>query len=149
MKKPTLVILSAALLLLAVFTGCRSDPAPAFLWAVTGTVWNITEIEDQVVGAEKLPTLQLEAGGDRVIGFGGVNRLSGTYQLKGDALSFGPLAVTRMAGKPQLMEIEDRFLRVLPTVTSCRVDGNRLELSAGEKVIVRAQAMPATPFPPR
>ena len=114
-----------------------------------GTVWNFTELEGHPVGGDRLPTLQFEPGGSRVNGSGGVNSITGTYQTTATSLSFGALATTKMAGPERQMKTEAQFLRVLGSVTGCQLSGNRIELYAGEHVVARGQATPATPFPPQ
>lgn len=138
--------LGAALLLLAGLTGC-STPTVPFTWSLTGTNWMVTELEGKPIAADKLPTLQLEPGGNRVNGFGGVNRFTGTCQATDTALSFSPLATTRMAGPERQMAVEQKFLNVLGSVTGYALSGNRINLLAGETIVARGQAMPATPFP--
>ena len=136
----------AALLLLTGLAGCSSPTVP-FTWSLTGTVWMVTELDAKPIAADKLPTLQLQPGGNRVNGFGGVNRISGTYQATDKALSFGLMASTRMAGPERQMAVEQKFLGILGTVTGYQLSGNRINLLAGETIIARGQAMPATPFP--
>ncbi len=147
----TLVALIAStLLLLAGLSGCNSKSAMPFTWALTGTVWTFTELEGHPVGGDRLPTLQLEPNGSRINGTGGfVNRITGTYQTTATGLSFGAVAATRMAGPERQMKTEEQFVRLLQSVTGCRLTGNRIELLAGETVVARGQATPATPFPPQ
>jgi len=137
---------AAALLLFAVATGC-STPTVPFTWSLTGTNWMVTELDGKPIAADKLPTLQLEPAGKRVNAFGGVNRISSTYQATDKALSFGLMVSTRMAGPERQMAVEQKFLSVLGSVTGYALSGNRINLLAGETIIARAQAMPATPFP--
>jgi len=136
-----------ALGLLAGFTGCSSTSTSAVTWTLTGTVWMVAELEGEMVGAEKIPSLQLETAGTRVNAFGGINRLAGTYKLDGTALSIGPLVSTRMAGPEKQMKIEAQFQKILASVTNHRQNGRWLILLAGEKVVARAQATPAVNFP--
>ncbi len=131
------------------FTGCSSSPRPEINWALTGTVWKVVEINGEMVGAKTIPTLQLETGGQRVIGFGGINQISGTYKLDGTALSFGPFISTRMAGLEAQMKVEADFLKVLATVTKYQTKGPWLALLAGDKIVAHAQATPAVAFPSR
>ena len=58
---------------------------------------------------------------NRLAGRASCNRYTGTYQLRGDGVAIGPLASTRMACAPALMNQEDRFLRLLGEVTSVRI----------------------------
>ena len=71
--------------------------------------------------------LRLMSG--RVSGSGGINRLTGAYQLEGARLTIGPVATTKMAGRPDQMEGEQRFLADLGRVTRWSVDDGNLVLS--------------------
>ena len=69
-----------------------------------------------IVGDRPL-TLRLENG--RASGSAGCNSFSGTYGSSRRAeLEFGPLAVTRMACDPALMEQEARYLSILDAAES-------------------------------
>lgn len=140
-----LALASTALFL----SSCQTAPTSIVTWSITGTVWNLVELNGEMVAAEKVPTLQLEPGGARVVGFGGVNRFTGGYTLEGDKLSLGLTASTRMAGPPKLMDIESKVFQILGSVTGYEIKGQWLALKSGDKVVVRAQAMPAQPFPPK
>ena len=59
-------------------------------------------------------SLRLEGG--RLSGSGGINRLMGDYTLTDDRLSFGVIATTMMAGPPERMAAEQRFLTALGAV---------------------------------
>jgi heat shock protein HslJ len=59
-------------------------------------------------------SLHFEDG--RVSGSAGINRLMGDYTLTDDLLAFGVIATTRMAGPPERMEAEQRFLAALARV---------------------------------
>ena len=52
----------------------------------------------------------------KVGGHSGCNRFTGTYTQKDDALKMGPLATTRMACLPEVMERERQFLTMLSKV---------------------------------
>jgi heat shock protein HslJ len=132
-----------------IFSACQSTSV--LTWPVTGTVWNLVELEGQMVGGEKIPTLQLEPAGTgtRINGFSGLNRFGGGYTLNGDQLTLGLTFTTRMAGPPKEMEIEARVYQLLASVTSYEIKGPWMALKAGDKVVIRAQALPAQPFPPK
>lgn len=52
-----------------------------------------------------------------IYGCAGINNYHGTIQIEGFGdISFGPIAVTKMAGLPEDMETEDNFLRILSDV---------------------------------
>jgi heat shock protein HslJ len=78
----------------------------------------------------------------RVHGRAGVNSLSGTYALAGPALSFGPLAVTKMAGEPRQMQLEQDFLAALARVRTWKIEGNLLILTDGTNELARFQGLP-------
>jgi|Tabmets5t2r1_1033131.scaffolds.fasta_scaffold01094_5 heat shock protein HslJ len=68
----------------------------------------------------------------RIAGFGGVNRYAGEYTLEGEELRLGPLAVTRMAGPPEAMESERRYLDALGRAARAAVDEGTLVLADGD-----------------
>jgi heat shock protein HslJ len=65
--------------------------------------------------------------GTRLTGSDGCNRLTGNYDLKGDALTFGQFAVTQMAC-PDTGDTDRRFRAVLKGTSRFRIVGQRLEL---------------------
>ena len=71
-------------------------------------------------------SLRLESG--RVSGSGGIN-VMGDYQLDGASLTFGPVATTRMAGPPEQIEAEQRFLADLARIRRWRLDDGNVVLS--------------------
>ena len=90
--------------------------------------------EDKLAGGEWVldgggstpPVLRFEAG--RVAGTGGCNRFGGSYEEQGDALSFSPLAATRMACAPEVMQVEQNFFAMLDRVRAMKLAGDALEL---------------------
>ena len=80
--------------------------------------WLVTEI---AVGGELVPPLEgarltLEITGDSIGGSAGVNRFVGQVSEEG----FGPLATTRRAGSPDLMDQERLFF--LTSMRSIRLN---------------------------
>src|SRR5678815_2816129 len=73
---------------------------------LTGTVWQVVELDGKPVDTPQWPTLQLETADHGVSGYGGVNRFNGTWKLDGDALSFSQVNATRMAGPENSMQTE-------------------------------------------
>ncbi|GAA5532171.1 META and DUF4377 domain-containing protein [Deinococcus aluminii] len=88
-----------------------------------------------------LPSLTLSGG--RVTGSGGCNRLTGTFQAKGETLSFGALATTRMACAPAVNAQEQAFLAFLKTPLTAQVQGQTLTLTnaAGKTLVFRRAGM--------
>ncbi len=58
----------------------------------------------------------------KVTGNAGVNSFFGEYNLKGDALSFGNMGMTRMMGPN--MEIEDAVVKALNSAKSIQSKGD-------------------------
>ena len=112
---------AAPLLLLAfAASACASTPARLH----SGDQWRATDVNGYPVAAERAPTLRLEAG-ERVSGTTGCNNYSGSYRVASrDRISFGPLAVTRMACEPPLMEQERRFLAIMAQVQGYSLYGD-------------------------
>jgi heat shock protein HslJ len=76
----------------------------------------------------------------RVSGLGGCNRLTGSYKLNRDQLSFSHVAGTMMACI-EGMDTEREFLKSLTEAASWKITGQHLELSdANGKVVARFAA---------
>jgi heat shock protein HslJ len=83
------------------------------------------------------PSLVFEAKDQRVSGMAGVNRFGGPYKADTGMLKLGPLLATKMAGPPELNELETRYLRTLERTAGWRINGTDLELLAGDRVLAR------------
>ena len=74
-------------------------------------------------GAERF--VQFGAG-KRLLGFGGCNRFSGSFDHTDDSLTIGPVVSTRRACATDVMQREQDFFRVFEQVRSA--DATHLEL---------------------
>jgi heat shock protein HslJ len=63
-----------------------------------------------------------------VAGQGGCNRFGGRYTFDGHALKIGPLASTRMACEPEVMNAEQAWLQMLERVTAAEATPTKLVL---------------------
>jgi copper homeostasis protein (lipoprotein) len=111
------------------------DPAP-----LAGTYWRLADLPgDEGFAVDPGLRAHLVLGGEegRVSGSSGCNRLIGTFTLDGDALSFGPLAGTRMACPQPAMELERRFYAALASVTGYAIDGEVLTLEGPDGPVAR------------
>ena len=132
-----------ALALAAAFVlGCGGPPPrpPADVAPpaeIRGMVWVLTTLKGSVVtaGTRGAPTMQLGLGESSLAGFGGCNRLGGSYTLDGTSLHIGPLVSTRMAC-PDAMDLEADFGATLAAVQGWRLTGADLELMAGDTVLM-------------
>jgi len=102
------------------------------------TYWRLIELGERPVVAnrqQREPHLILHREASRVSAYGGCNRLSGSYRLAQERLTFGKLVSTRMACEPGLRQ-EAGFAAVLAACAAWRVAGPHLELfdEAGRRV---------------
>ena len=122
-------ITSLALLLGACAMEGGTSPAPAM--PLVGTNWMLTKIGETSVAmmaGQREPFLQLQASDSRASGFAGCNMFAGPYQLSGDSLTFGPLAMTRMACSPPGMAVEGGYANLLRDSKGYKIDGRQLAL---------------------
>ncbi|MGE0006511.1 MAG: YbaY family lipoprotein [Parvibaculaceae bacterium] len=83
-------------------------------------------------------TIEIAADG-KVTGSGGCNGFGGKAAITGDKISFGPLAATRKACPPAIMDQEDKFLAALGDAHRWMVDDRRGKLilfDAGNREIL-------------
>ena len=106
--------------------------------ALAGTYWKFVRMAGQTVstvGDHRAPNLMLRetgpAGGGRPAYSAtvGCNQLEGSYEVKGDALTFGAGMSTLMACAPPLGDIERRLADTLSKTRHWQVTGPTLELS--------------------
>lgn len=93
----------------------------------------VEEGVDVALPTEPAMTLRLMPE-NRVTGRSAVNRYAGTFMLSGDgALAWQGvgLAMTRMAGPPEAMELEGRYVRLLTATTWVEVSEEALRFSDG------------------
>lgn len=105
--------------------------------------WSLIALEGTPVNVSTeaaRPSLVFDGSAKRVSGMAGVNRFGGTYTLEGQTLKFGALVATKMAGPPELNELETRYLRALGRTNAWRIDGAELKLHNGSVVLARFSA---------
>ena len=115
--------------------GC-APPAPKIPQTTPGTPpalageWTLVELGGHTapLGAGRKPgTIAFDTKASRVSGFAGCNRFSGTYKTTGDALAFGPLALTKMACD-EGMDLENLYADALSRTTRFEFVGGSLTL---------------------
>lgn len=108
---------------------------------IESIVWQAFEFNDAPVAENVVITMELGQG--RISGKSACNRYTGPYALNVEARSLkitGPVAGTRMACPPELMQVETAFNAVLPNITAYRVeDGPVLTIFAGTTEVLRLQ----------
>ena len=126
-------------------SGATAKPLESTSWRAIELAGKPTATQD----AKREAQLQFQTGG-RVSGSDGCNRITGTYQLTGDRITFGQMAGTQMAClNPSGTEAP--FRDALKSATRWAVAGDRLELfdSSGTRLAMftAAQASGSAPLP--
>jgi len=107
-------------------------------------IWIVTTLNGRNVPPENsprgLPEIEINANDKRVIGHGGCNSFSGKVEVKGNAITFGPLASTKMACPD--MNVETEFFTLLSGKTlTYRLESGALHLfQDNEEVMVLKNA---------
>lgn len=111
--------------------GSRSD--------LEGTYWKLTRLGDMPVvtgPGDREAFLTLDRAQGHMSGSAGCNRLMGPFERSGEALSFGPVAGTKMACPGPLMERERAFTAALARVRGYRLSRHTLELLDEDGAVV-------------
>lgn len=106
-----------------------SPPYPSTI--LTNTDWVLVSLGDRTnpAGSGGRPvTLRIETGSTAVAaGFGGCNQYSGPWSIRGDSITFGPSAATKMACA-EGMDVEHAYFNTLPQVVTYSVADSTLTL---------------------
>jgi putative lipoprotein len=108
----------------------NQPPSSVSAEPLENTYWKLTSLGDtpiRMASQQQEPHLVLNSESHRVNGSGGCNQLMGSYELKGDQLTFSQMAGT-MSACLEGMETEKAFLDVLKQVNRWKVNGQQLEL---------------------
>ena len=125
------------------------SPAAGGTTPLEGTYWRAIELAGKPTpsqSAEREAHLLFQAGG-RVAGSDGCNRIMGSYELKGEAITFGQMAGTQMACM-DTGAIESAFRDALKGAAKLKIAGDRLELfdaSGTRMAAFDARAQAASP----
>lgn len=91
------------------------------------TKWQLSAASLSSVDLAKYE-ITIEFAVDKVSGFAGVNRYTGSFETEPDgSIKFGPLATTKMAGTPEAMAAESAYLKALQAVS--RYSAGKTDLS--------------------
>ena len=100
------------------------DPLDGHAWQLRA--WSISSLN----ASDFAITARFADG--RVSGRSGVNTYSGSYAPgPGSSLSFGPMALTRMAGPEPAMRAENAYQALLADIRAYRMEADRLVLLDG------------------
>ena len=104
--------------------------------------WRLIELDGkplQLSEGQKNPFVHLQTKDNRMQGFAGCNRFSGTYLVKGSIFLFNKMIRSRMACVDGI-EMEEHFFRVLSATDGYHINGDILELrDRSGKVLARLQ----------
>lgn len=127
-----------------VVAGETCEAPPLFELPLEGTRWSATQLADKAVaaaGTSRGAFLVFESGG-RVSGSDGCNRVTGSYELADEAVTFSRMAGTRMACK-DTGDVESAFNAALTNAATWRTIGDRLEFfDSGGRRLARFEALP-------
>ncbi|QJB55175.1 META domain-containing protein [Pseudodesulfovibrio sp. zrk46] len=97
-----------------------------------GKVWKCQQLFSREVSGDVVPTIEFLEDGT-VRGTGSCNNYTGTYNLDGESVTFGPMATTKKACPGALGELEYTYFSFLSLITKLKVDGSELELYTDDK----------------
>jgi heat shock protein HslJ len=83
--------------------------------------WDLVELGPTADFAHLVPTIEFTPDG-AVSGFAACNTFSGMYELDATALTFGPLATTKMACERPASAVEADYLAALASVTGWTIE---------------------------
>jgi heat shock protein HslJ len=113
--------------------GARMTFIPLQSAELVGPTWKLLSYNNGRGGVQSVaigtsPTAAFGADG-RISGSGGCNQFNGSYTLSGNnTISIGPLATTRMACAPAIMDQENAYLAALQASTQYAVRAAELTL---------------------
>ena len=129
----------------AAATANESSAASPATATLRDTYWKLVELSGQAVamqpGQEREVRITLASQDQRLMGFSGCNALGGAYALNGNALKFDQLASSMRLCEPALNTLERQVLEALIATTGQRIDGQRLSLLSGTRVLARFEAV--------
>jgi putative lipoprotein len=119
-----------------------SDAAGHGQMTLIGTQWNLAEVSGKAPENDTQQAfVQLNDKTQRVEGFGGCNRIMGSYQLYGHTLHFKEVGTTMMACNGDITNIERAFLAALGATETYRIRNTTLTLMGKDgKLLARLEA---------
>jgi heat shock protein HslJ len=113
--------------------------------ALEGPTWILNEVKGTVIkvpSGERQPFVTFNWAEMRASGYSGCNDFFGSYELKGEALAFGPLGMTRRFCGGAAGSVELAFLQALRETRAWRIEKDVLLLLDGETVLARFKPAP-------
>ncbi|MEQ8557580.1 MAG: META domain-containing protein [Henriciella sp.] len=120
----------------------RLHPEPSVIVdmaELAGKDWLVARLDGEPLMQTTRATIRFNEEG-RISGNASCNAYTGSFKLNAGQLTIAPLALTRKACVPQLMEQEQAFISVLQSVTQVRIDETGLlvlQNSEGGRITAR------------
>jgi heat shock protein HslJ len=118
--------------------GGHSTPANE----LSGTAWILTGSTLTGKGADQAE-ITAEFSDEQMSGQAPVNRYMAAYEVQGEAIEFGTIAATLMAGPEAQMELETEFFELLESVDSYTLAEDALILRAEDAEVLEFEATAA------
>jgi heat shock protein HslJ len=107
------------------------------------SVWVVESIAG-VPTVDPKPEISLTEDG-RLVGTTGINQIKGTYEAHDETVRITGSGMTRMAGTPEAMDQERRFLKVLEGWNAFYVRDDTLEVGAPDTGLVCVSSLRPPP----
>ena len=139
------------LLLMANGGSYEFEPAGSSQSSLFGRKWRLTKLRDVAVNKTK-PFIEFNGEAMRFSGDAGCNRFSGSFELNGMQIKFGPAMSTKRACLDrEIQQVESDFLKALEEVSEYQIQVDVLRLNAGGRTVLtfRADSAPDSAEPAR
>ena len=138
MKRLLLLALPFALLAAACSSGGDDTQPTDYAWQSTGIAGADGTMNEPVAAAS--PTLSFQDG--NAAGNASCNQYTGSYELDGSSLTFGPFISTEMfCGDEGVMDQEAAYLTAIESVDGWSIDGDTLTLTSGGTAVLTYAAI--------
>ena len=118
-------------------SGTNVTPEPTSALDLAGTSWTLVSVGGAQVVEASAANLAFAVDGS-ASGSTGCNNFNGPYTVDGAAMTFGPLATTRMACEENLMVQEAAVLEALAGVSGWEIDADgTLHLTGGTELVLQ------------
>jgi heat shock protein HslJ len=139
----------ALVLALGLAAGCATAGGSSAPSSLEGSSWRAQEVGGQALGERPQATLTFERAeeghGLRAAGSGGCNRYFGPVEIEGERMAFGPLAATKRACEPAVMDAEQRFFAALSEAVRFELGRDGVLVLQGEDGVPRARLVEVAP----
>ncbi len=117
-----------------------NQPTPA----LPGSAWQVTSVVGKGPLDDHPITFEFDTEGN-IAGDASCNRFGGTCTIEGNTIKIGPLRSTRRACEPEVMQQERKFLALLGSVATWKIDPDGSLILTGEDGEIRAQKRTESP----